>query len=323
MKYSARAKEVLAIEIEGLSKIQDSLGEDFDRGVEVLLATVNSGHKIVVTGVGKNQPIGQKIAATLTSTGSPCVFLHAADAMHGDLGLLVSGDCVLALSYSGESDELRTLIPQIKRKEIPIVAVTADRENSLARLSDAVIPIAVDREACPFNLAPTTSTTGTLAVGDALAMVLLEARGFKKDDYAKLHPSGAIGRTLLMRVSDVMRNQDRLPRIRSGQTVKDAVVAMTETKSGAVPVLDADNKVIGIFTDGDLRRHITTTPDLMNQPIDGVMTRDPVSLHKDVLAAEMLALYQHRNIDDIVVVDDHGQLAGMVDIQDLPKFKIL
>ncbi|MCB1071150.1 MAG: KpsF/GutQ family sugar-phosphate isomerase [Kiritimatiellae bacterium] len=253
MKYSARAKEVLAIEIEGLSKIQDSLGEDFDRGVEVLLATVNSGHKIVVTGVGKNQPIGQKIAATLTSTGSPCVFLHAADAMHGDLGLLVSGDCVLALSYSGESDELRTLIPQIKRKEIPIVAVTADRENSLARLSDAVIPIAVDREACPFNLAPTTSTTGTLAVGDALAMVLLEARGFKKDDYAKLHPSGAIGRTLLMRVSDVMRNQDRLPRIRSGQTVKDAVVAMTETKSGAVPVLDANDKVIGIFTDGDLQ----------------------------------------------------------------------
>ena len=175
----------------------------------------------------------------------------------------------------------------------------------------------------PEPVAPTTSTTGTLAVGDALAMVLLEARGFKKDDYAKLHPSGAIGRTLLMRVSDVMRNQDRLPRIRSGQTVKDAVVAMTETKSGAVPVLDADDKVIGIFTDGDLRRHITTTPDLMNQPIDGVMTRDPVSLHKDVLAAEMLALYQHRNIDDIVVVDDQGQLAGMVDIQDLPKFKIL
>lgn len=323
MSYAERAKEVIGIEIDGLARVRDGLGEDFDRAIGLLLAAVTEGHKIVVTGVGKNQPIGQKIAATLTSTGSPCVFLHAADAMHGDLGLLVPGDVVLALSYSGESDELRTLLPQIKRKEIPIVAVTADRENSLARVSDVVIPIAIDREACPFNMAPTTSTTATLAVGDALAMVLIEARGFTKDDYAKLHPSGAIGRTLLLRVADVMRSQERLPRIRSGQTVKDAVMAMTEAKSGAVPVVDDADTVLGIFTDGDLRRHIATTPDLMDRPIDEVMTRNPVSLHPEVLAAEMLALYQHRNIDDVVVIDHDGRLAGLVDIQDLPKFKIL
>jgi arabinose-5-phosphate isomerase len=323
VRYSDRAREVLDIEREGLTKVRDNLGDGFDRAVELLLAAVTSGNKIVVTGVGKNQPIGQKIAATLTSTGSPCVFLHAADAMHGDLGLLCPGDCVLALSYSGESDELRTLLPQIKRQALPIVAVTADETNALAAVSDAVIPVAVDREACPFNMAPTASTTATLAVGDALAMVLLDARGFTRDDYAKLHPSGAIGRTLLLRVGDVMRSEDRLPRIRAGQTVREAVVAMTEAKAGAVPIVDPDDRVVGIFTDGDLRRHLTTTRDLLDRPIDEVMTRDPFSLHRDTLAAEMLAQYQHRAIDDIVVVDDHGRLAGLVDIQDLPKFKIL
>ncbi|HMP73965.1 MAG TPA: KpsF/GutQ family sugar-phosphate isomerase [Kiritimatiellia bacterium] len=323
MNHAQRAKDILSIEIEGLTQVRDNLGKEFARVVERLLASIREGHKIVVTGVGKNQPIGQKIAATLTSTGSPAVFLHASDAMHGDLGLVSPGDPVLALSYSGESEELLHLIPLIKRKEAPIIAITGNRESSLAKLSDDLLLVNIPREACPFNLAPTTSTTVTLAVGDALAMVLLEARGFRREDYAKLHPSGAIGRTLLLKISDIMRRGERCARILAHQTVQHAIIAMTEARSGAVAVVDDHQTVLGIFTDGDLRRHLADTPDLLHAPISHVMTPKPITLHEDLLAVDALAIYQKRNVDDLIVVDREGRLAGMVDIQDLPKFKIL
>lgn len=323
MKYIERAREIMDIEMAGLQKVRDGLGKEFDRAVDRLLAGLAAGKKIVVTGVGKNIPIGQKIAATLTSTGSPAVFLHPSDAMHGELGIVEAGDVVLALSYSGESEELRTLLPAIKRNHVAIIALCANRDNALARASDEVIPIAIDAEACPFNMAPTTSTTVTLAVGDALAMVLLEARGFTREDYAKLHPGGAIGRTLLLRVRDIMRTGDRVARIRRGAKVRDAILAMTEAKSGVVAVVDEGNQLCGVFTDGDLRRHITGPTPLNELKIDDVMTPRPITLGPDHLAVDALNLFQKHNIDDLVIVDAEGRLAGMVDIQDLPKFKIL
>lgn len=323
MKYVERAKEIIDIEMAGLAKVRDGLGKEFDRAVGIFLSALNQGRKIVVTGVGKNLPIGQKIASTLTSIGSPAVFLHPTDALHGELGLLLEGDVLLALSYSGESEELLQLLPAVKRSGAKIVAMTAGRDSALARVSDEVILVAVDREACPFNLAPTTSTTVTLAAGDALAMVLLEARGFQKEDYAKLHPGGAIGRTLLVKVSDIMRVGDRIARVTKGSKVKDAILAMTKAKCGSVAVVDKEGRIAGIFTDGDLRRHITTTPQLIEMSIDNVMTPRPITLTQDHLAVDVLTIFQKQNIDDLIIVDGAGKLTGMVDIQDLPKFKIL
>ncbi len=320
--YLKRAREVLDVEIEGLQKVRDALNGGFTGAIGRILKALNSGHKIVVTGVGKNIPIGQKIAATLTSTGSPAVFLHPSDAMHGELGILAHGDVVIALSYSGESEELTNLIPALRRANAAIIAITCSTENALAKHSDEVILAAVDAEACPFNMAPTASTTATLALGDALAMVLLEARGFRKEDYAKLHPAGAIGRTLLLRVEDIMRTGSRLATVPRGARIKDAVIAMSEARAGSVAVLNPDQTLAGIFTDGDLRRHIDT-PDLSNQVIDGFMTTQPISIRTHQLAVDVLAIFEKHNIDDLVVLDEAGRLAGSVDIQDLPKFKIL
>lgn len=321
-RYLARAREVIDTEIEGLRRVRDALDEAFVKAVERILTALGAGGKIVVCGVGKNIPIGQKIAATLTSTGSPAVFLHPSDAMHGELGILSDGDVVVALSYSGESEELLNLLPAIKRRKLPIVAITGSRENALARVSDEVIVAAVDAEACPFNMAPTASTTAALAVGDALAMVLLEARGFRKEDYAELHPGGAIGRTLLLKVEDIMRTGPRLATVPRGARVKDAVVAMSSARAGSVVIIDGDRKVAGIFTDGDLRRHLDLA-DLPNRVIDELMTPNPIRIRIGRLAVEALAIFEKHNIDDLIVVDDSDRLAGCIDIQDLPKFKIL
>ena len=322
MNYSQKARQVIEIEIVGLQKVRDSLGEAFDRAVSLILDRLGRGGKIVVTGVGKNLPIGKKIAATLTSTGSPALFLHPSDAMHGDLGILGASDVLLALSYSGESEELLALVPVVKRCGVRIVSLIGKPDGLLASQSDIVIPVAVDREACPFNLAPTASTTATLAVGDALAMILLEARGFQKEDYAKLHPGGTIGRTLLLRASDIMRRGERLAKVRRGSKVKDALLAMTSARAGSAAVVDDQDRVLGIFTDGDLRRHLPTVANLAETPIEDVMTPRPITLKQDHLAVDILALYEQHNIDDLIIVDDQNRLAGMVDIQDLPKFKI-
>ncbi len=322
MNYTNRAREIIALEAEGLGKVSADLDAHFSRAIEHMLACVGRGRKIVVTGVGKNLPIGMKIAATLTSTGSPAVLMHPTDALHGELGIISEGDVVLALSYSGESDELRDLIPAIKRKEVPVIALTCSRDNFLARCADCVILVGVDREACPFNMAPTVSTTATLAMGDALAMVLLEARGFKKEDYAKLHPGGAIGRTLLLKVSDIMRTGVRVATAKPDHSVKEAVLAMTEARSGSVVIIDDNRRVLGIFTDGDLRRHLGDA-ELPNLPVNQLMSSKPVTLHEDELAVSALAVFEKHSVDDLVVVDQHERLAGMIDIQDLPKFKIL
>ncbi len=323
MEYAKRAQEIVDIEIDGLKKVRDGLGIAFGRAVDLFLHTLDDGGKIVITGLGKSLHVGQKIAATLTSTGSPAVVLHPAEAMHGDMGILNKGDTVLALSYTGASDELLNLLPLIKQYDARIVALTGDIDSPLARNSDEVIPVTVDREACPLNISPTSSTTAMLAVGDALAMVLLEARGFTRNDYAKLHPGGAIGRTLLLHVRDIMRTGHRIAHVRSDARVEDAVLAMTEARSGSVVIVDENHSVTGIFTDGDLRRHLTDDEEtLLDRPIASVMTPNPVTLSQDLLAVDVLSHFREHDIDDLIVVDGNARLVGMIDVQDLPKLKI-
>ena len=323
MDFIARAQEIIDLEIQGLQKVRGALDSGFTNAVQLILTCLASGRKIVVTGIGKNLHIAWKISSTLVSTGSPSFTLNPVQAMHGDLGILNRGDVLLALSYSGASDELLAILPAAKRLGMKIVAMTGDANSELAKDSDAVINVRIDREACPFNMAPTTSTTATLAAGDALAMVLLEARGFQLEDYAKLHPGGAIGRALLLRVSDIMRTGTRLAVVRDDATVKDAVVAMTQARAGSAGIIDGENRVKGIFTDGDLRRHISDNSDILSRPIRELMTASPITVRADQLAAEALSVFEEHSIDDVLVVDPAGCLVGQVDIQDLPKLKIL
>jgi arabinose-5-phosphate isomerase len=323
LDYLKHAKDVLDIEIAGLEKVKNEIGEGFSQAVDAILATVANGGKVVVTGVGKNWHIGNKMAATFTSTGTPAVAMHPIEAMHGDFGLLGDRDILLALSYSGASDELTALLQPVKRKGVKIIAMTGVMDSPLARHSDIIVSVKVDQEACPFNMAPTTSTTATLALGDALAMVLLKARGFEIEDYAKLHPGGAIGRTLLLRVEDVMRTGARCATVRTGHAVREALIAMTGAKAGCVAIVEEDNTLVGIMTDGDLRRHLIATPNLVEQPVETVMTRNPITLSKEMLALEILNIYEKHNIDDLIVVDGNNRVIGAVDIQDLPKLKSL
>jgi len=317
-----RAREIIDIEIEGLRKVQANIGTDFEKAVEIILDRLGRGGKIVVTGIGKNLHVGQKIAATLTSTGSPTVVLHPLEALHGDVGIIQPNDVIIAMSYSGESEEVINLLPSARRMGAVIIAMTGVKESTLVEHSDAMISVAVAREACPFNMAPTASTTATMAIGDALAVVLLEARGFKKEDYARLHPSGAIGRALLLRAGDIMRTDTRLASVTKEASVKDAVLAMSSARAGSVAVVDEEQHVVGILTDGDLRRHLTDDKDITNMCVGEIMTPDPITLTTDHLAVDVLALYEQHNIDDLLIVDEADRLIGTIDIQDLPKLKI-
>jgi arabinose-5-phosphate isomerase len=319
----ARARDVLDLEIRGLQDVRDRLDAAFAQAVEIFQSCLAGNGKIVVTGIGKNLHIAQKVSATLASTGATSVVLNPMQAMHGDLGILSPADAVLAFSYSGESDELLALLPALKREAVPIVAVTGAADSTLARNANATIVAAVAREACPFNLAPTASTTAALAVGDALAMTLLHARGFKREDYAKLHPGGTIGRTLLLRVSDIMRTDDRVARVARESRVRDAVLAMTRARAGSAAVVEPDGRLAGIFTDGDLRRRLMEDAAVLDQPIDAVMTPSPVTVAVDQLAVDVLHLFESHRIDDILVTDADGRLVGAIDVQDLPRLKIV
>ncbi len=323
LDYIKRAKDVVGCEIEGLQMVYESIGKDFNLAATVILECLNKRGKIVVTGMGKNLHIAQKVSARLASTGSTSVVLNPSQAMHGDLGILTQGDVLLTLSYSGESDELVELLPLARRMQVTVITMTGVLDSTLAKHSDIIVPVPVPREACPFNMAPTASTTATLAAGDALAMVLLDARGFRKEDYAKLHPSGAIGRALLIRVGDMMRTGDRVATIRRDACVKDALMAMTKARAGSVAVVDADNKLLGIFTDGDLRRQISESDNLLEQLIDSVMTESPLTVRASQLAVEVLTIFQDHQIDDLVVVDGDDHVVGAIDIQDLPKVKVI
>jgi arabinose-5-phosphate isomerase len=257
VSHLIQARKVFDIEVAALKKVRAQLDRSFDRAIELIVQVLEARGKIVVVGIGKSGNVGHKISATLTSTGSTSVVLNSVDALHGDLGIVNDGDLILALSYSGESEELLNLLPALKRFLVKIIAVTGDIKSSLALHSDLALNVRVPKEACPFNLAPTASTTAMLVMGDALAMAVLQARGFKQSDFARYHPSGAIGRAMLLRVGDIMRTGERNAVAREDVTVKEALLVMTRAKSGSLCVVDARGKLAGVFTDGDFRRHMS------------------------------------------------------------------
>lgn len=319
----ARAREVLDIELRALRSIRSRLDERFVRAVGLLVETLRRRGKILVLGIGKSGHVGQKIAATLTSTGSTAVVLHSVDALHGDLGVVHDGDAIVALSYSGETEELLHLIPALKRFSVKIIALTGGLHSTLARHSDVVLDCRVPKEACPFNLAPTASTTAMLALGDALAMALLDARGFRRQDFARHHPAGAIGRALLLRVGDIMRSGPRNAVAGQKITVKAALLVMTRAKSGSVSVTDHRGRLAGVFTDGDLRRRMAVDEHVLARPLSEVMTRHPVCIREDAMAVEALKVFNERNIDDLIVVNARREPVGLIDLQDLPKLKLV
>lgn len=323
MKRIQRAKDVISIEISALEAMKDRIDESFVAAVKLMQERLAAQGKIVVTGIGKNIPIGKKIAATLSSTGAPAVVLHPIEALHGDLGMVAPADVVIAMSYSGETEELLNLLPCLRRIGVKIIALTGVVDSSLGTLSDVALDISVEREACPFNMAPTSSTTATLAMGDALAVVLLESRGFRKEDYALLHPGGSIGRTLLLKAGDIMRSKDRMALVGAQTTIKEAVFAMTGARSGSVIIIDEEERLLGILTDGDLRRLINNNVDLSSATVFEHMTQHPITVVEDHLAVEVLRIFEKHNIDDLAVLNSTGKVCGMIDIQDLPKMKIL
>jgi arabinose-5-phosphate isomerase len=323
MSHLAHARKVFDIEIAAIKSVRAQLDKAFDSAVGAVTEVLNRRGKVVVVGIGKSGNVGQKIAATLTSTGSTSVVLNSVDALHGDVGIVNDGDLILALSYSGESEELLNLLPALKRFSVRVVSMTGNVKSSLAKHSDIVLNVRVPKEACPFNLAPTSSTTAMLVMGDALAMAVLQARGFKQGDFAKYHPSGAIGRAMLLRVEDIMRKDERNAVAREELTVKEALLVMTRAKSGSLSVVNARGRLTGVFTDGDFRRHMATDSNLLAQPLKSVMTRNPISIRSDALAVEALKVFNERNIDDLIVVNAKREPVGLVDSQDLPKLKIV
>ena len=318
-----RAQEVFDVEIEGLRRTRASLGDSFARTVELMLACVEAGGKVVVTGVGKSLHVAEKTSAILASTGTCSVVLNPVQAMHGDLGMTGPKDLLLALSFSGESEELVRLVPAVRRHGLKVVALTGRTDSTLARLADVVLEIPCGAEACPFGMAPTTSATATMAMGDALAMVMLDARRFDKASYALNHPAGAIGRALVLRVADVMRTGARVAAVSPATTVLDTLLAMTKAQAGSAVVVDAEGRLEGIFTDGDFRRHVSAGRDVLGDAVARHMTRRPLTIGGDAYAVDLLRVFEARQIDDLPVCAADGRLLGVVDIQDLPKMKVL
>jgi arabinose-5-phosphate isomerase len=299
------------------------LDKNFERAVGAMLETLERRGKIVVTGVGKSGLISHKIAATLTSTGAPAVVLDALNAAHGDLGLIQEGDLVLILSYSGKTDELIRILPSLKRTQAKLIAVTGNAKSPIAKSADIHLGITVDKEACPLNLAPTSSTTTTMALGDALAMVLLDARGFKKEDFARYHPGGTLGRNLLLKVDQVMRPVDEVAVCGEGDTVSTALARITEKRCGAVIVVQKNGALAGIYTHGDFARGFQKDNNIGGKKLGEVMTPKPRTVQVDKLAVEVLNIFEQNKIEDLIVLDSKKRPVGLVDIQDIAKVKLL
>lgn len=323
MNYPEKARRVIQLEIDELLRLHARIDDRFAQAIDLLLACVRSRGKLIVCGVGKSGSIGRKLAATLNSTGATTVLLDVGDALHGDLGVIDPGDLAILLSYSGETSELLNLLPHLKRFSIPVVAITGGLQSTLAKNADVVLDVHVTQEACPLNLAPTSSTTTMLVLCDALAMALLEARGFQAEDFAKLHPGGTLGRALLTRVSDVMRQGDQLATITPETTVREGLQAMTKARSGAAVVTNADGTLAGVFTHGDFVRAFQKDNAIAEKPVREFMTPQPVSIQAGKLAAEVLATLQNSRVDDVVVVDETGKPVGMVDTQDLTRLRLV
>ena len=360
------AQRVFDCEIEGLKKTRDSLGPSFSEAVELVLGVLRGDGYVIVTGVGKSLHVAEKISGILSSTGARSFVLNPVQAMHGDLGATSARDVLVALSFSGESEEVLRLIPAIRRHGLKVVSMTGRADSTLAGLSDVHIPIPCGKEACPFGMAPTTSATATMVMGDALAMAILDAQKFDISGYALNHPAGAIGRALVMRASDVMRTGERLPLVPPAATVMATLLAMTQAQSGSAIVVDESGGLLGIFTDGDFRRRMSgvgserdkrdndvrdvrgardarphvsqashvshvinasatqvNSSELLASPVSRLMTRSPQFVYDDAYAAEILKVFEKRRIDDLPVCDRNGRVVGLVDIQDLPRVKVM
>ena len=320
----ARARECIRIEGEALAETARALGGEFVATARAVDEVRRAGGKLILTGVGKNAPVAQKIAATFNSTGMPSCFLDATAALHGDLGLVAEGDLAFLLSNSGQSEEILRLMPLLRRFGVKLVAFTSTPDSELARNADHALVYRVPREACPLKLAPTASTTAALALGDALAMVLMRARGLTRDDFARYHPAGNLGRVLLLRVKDIMRTGARLALAPDDVSTQDAILAMTRAKSGSIAlVAPRGGRLTGILTDGDFRRSALTGPSFLQQPVADFMTRQPKVVPEDALAVDALRLFEAHKIDDLIVVDRRGRPVGLIDGQDLPKLRIV
>ena len=319
-QYLAHAREVLAIEGDALRALSDSLDGSFSRACEAVLACEG---RVVVSGIGKSGHIGRKIAATLASTGTPAFFVHPAEAAHGDLGMIVDGDVVLAISNSGESDEIAVILPALKRKNITLIGMTGRPESTLARHADIHLTVAVPQEACPLGLAPTSSTTAALALGDALAVALLRARAFTRDDFALSHPAGSLGKRLLLQVADVMHTGDELPVVRPDTPFADLIVCMSEKGLGMVAVADEAGYLKGIFTDGDLRRLFQQQRDFSGLTAQAVMGAHPKTITPNRLATEALKTMQQNRVNGLLVCDEAGRLLGALNMHDLLKARIV
>ncbi|MFZ9391004.1 MAG: KpsF/GutQ family sugar-phosphate isomerase [Betaproteobacteria bacterium] len=315
-----RAREVIRIEADAVLGLLDQLDHQLVQAAQQIL---NCTGRVVVSGIGKSGHVANKVAATLASTGTPAYFVHPAEAQHGDLGMIQANDVVLAFSNSGETEELAFIAPHIKRLGALLIAITGNPESSLAKAADLHLNAAVRAEACPLNLAPTASTTAALALGDALALVLLDLRGFSAEDFARSHPGGSLGRRLLIRVEDVMRTDGQLPSVRLGTSITDAFAEISAKRMGMTAVLDPDGRVMGIFTDGDLRRVLSQGVDIRKVKIDDVMSKQPKTIDRHRLASEVAHLMESTRINHLLVVDDVGRLEGAVGIHDLFESKIL
>jgi arabinose-5-phosphate isomerase len=310
----ALAANVLDIEARAVDGLKARLNDDFVAACDLCMETPG---RVVVTGMGKSGHVSNKIAATLASTGTPAFFMHPAEASHGDLGMITSQDLLIAISYSGETAEVVTILPVIKRMGARLLAITGNPRSTIAEAADVHLDISVGEEACPLNLAPTASTTATLAMGDALAVALLKKRGFTAEDFARSHPSGSLGKRLLLRVSDVMRSGDRVPAVPADVSLRDALLEMTDKGLGMTAIVDADRRILGIYTDGDLRRTLDDGADIRETIIRDVMHTDCKTIGEDVLAAEALHVLEQNKITGLLVADDDNRLIGALNIHDL------
>lgn len=310
------ARQVIRIERDALTNLLSRIDSRFEKACEIIL---KSRGRVVLTGMGKPGFIAQKISATLSSTGTPSLFLHPAEALHGDLGRVMKEDVVVAFSNSGQTEEIVKLLPLIKKIGVKLVSFTGNAHSTLARHSDVVLNVSVKKEACPLNLAPTASTTAMLALGDALALALLEKKGFKTEDFAFYHPGGNLGKRLLLKVDGIMRTGSSNPIVPATMKVKEVLYRITRSRAGSATITDAKGRLAGIFTDGDLRRHLRSGGDLLERPVSEVMTQNPISIADDKLAVEALEILRSKKIDELPVVDRRKRPIGLLDVQDLLK----
>lgn len=314
------ARQVLEIESAAIAALIPRLGQSFLAATELIL---NCKGRVVVSGMGKSGHVARKIASTMASTGTPAFFVHPAEASHGDIGMITREDVMLALSNSGESGELLTIIPALRRQGAKLVAITGNADSTLAREADVHLDARVDQEACPLGLAPTASTTAALALGDALSVALLDARGFSSEDFARSHPGGSLGRKLLTRVSDVMRTGTEVPSVAEHGTLSDAIVEMSAKRMGMTAIVDKNSRITGIFTDGDLRRSLDQLGDIRTRKVVEIMTRNPRTIRADQLAVEAVEIMERHKVNQLLVTDKDGRLTGALNMHDLFRAKVL